>query len=74
MGKIGKMFNVELLQKMARCGAPGGKLVPGSNKSLVPWTHSHHTHFSRGDQRIRDVIPVSDSLWKDTTFLRFCAS
>ena len=31
-------------------------------------------HFSRGDKRITEVIPVPDSLWKETTFVRFFAS
>ena len=36
-------------------GAPGEKIV-----QMRTWTHSRQTlhHFSRGDQRIREVIPV----------------
>ena len=54
-------------------GVPGGKLVPGSHKRCE-LGHSVIRHFSRGDQRIREVIPVPDSLWKETTFVRFFAS
>ena len=45
-------------------GVPGGKLVPGS----------HIRHFSREEQKTREVIPVPDSLWKETTFVHFFAS
>ena len=38
-------------------GAPGGKLVPGSHKRCK-LGHTVIRHFSRGDQRIREVIPV----------------
>ena len=38
-------------------GAPGGKLVPGSHKRC-DLEHTVNRHFSRGDQRIREVIPV----------------
>ena len=41
-------------------GAPGGKLVPGSNKRCE-LGHTVIRHFSRGDKRIREVIPVPDS-------------
>ena len=54
-------------------GAPGGKLVPGSHKRCE-LGHTAIRHFSRGDQRIREVILVPDSLWKETTFVRFFAS
>ena len=54
-------------------GAPGGKLVPGSHKRCE-LGHTVIRHFSRGDQRIREVIPVLDSLWKETTFVCFFAS
>ena len=53
--------------------APGGKLVPGSHKRCE-LGQTVIRHFSRGDQRIREVIPVPDSLWKETTFVRFFAS
>ena len=48
--------------------------------ALAAPVHSHKTtafysiddmewsNFSRGDQRIREVIPVPDSLWKEITF------
>ena len=54
-------------------GAPVGKLVPGSNKRCE-LGHIVIRHFSRGDQRTREVIPVPASLWKETTFVRFFAS
>ena len=54
-------------------GAPGGKLVPGSHKRCE-LGHTVIRHFSRGDQRIREVIPVPDSRWEETTFVRFFAS
>ena len=38
-------------------GAPGGKLVPGSHKRCE-LGHTVIRHFSRGDQRNREVIPV----------------
>ena len=52
-------------------GAPRGKLVPAPHKRC----ELGHTviHFSRGDQRIREVIPVLDSLWKKK-IVRFLAS
>ena len=53
--------------------ASGGKLVPGSHKKCE-LGHTVIRHFSRGDKRIREVIPVPDSLWKETTFVRFVAS
>ena len=46
-------------------GAPGGKLVPDSHKRCE-LGHTVIKHFSRGDQIIREVIPVSDRLWKET--------
>ena len=54
------MFNVELLQKIARRGAKGMKLVPSSHKKC----ELGHTHFKIGDQRIREAKPVPDSLKK----------
>ena len=54
-------------------GAPGGKLVPGSHKRCE-LGHTVIRNFRRGDQRIREVIPVPDSLWKETIFVRFFAS
>ena len=54
-------------------GAPGRKLVPGSHKRCEVG-HTVIRHFSRGDQRIREVISVPDSLWKENTFVRFFAS
>ena len=54
-------------------GAPGGKLVPGSHKRCE-LGHTVIRHFSTGDQRIREVIPVPDSLWKEITFVRLFAS
>ena len=53
--------------------APGGKLVPGIHKRCE-LVHTGIRHSSRGDQRIREVITVTDSLWKETTFARFFAS
>ena len=49
-------------------GAPGGKSVPGSHKRCE-LGHTVIRHFSRGDQRIREVILVSNSLWKETYFV-----
>ena len=56
-------------------GGPGGKSVPGSLKRCK-LGHTIIRHFSTGDQRIREVIPVPDSLWKETTctFVCFFAS
>ena len=51
-------------------GAPGGKLVPGSHKRCE-LGHTVIRHCSREDQRIREVVP--DSMWKETTFVRFFA-
>ena len=57
------------------------KLIDGSNKKKK--TKQKKTKKqkkkktkkkNRGDHRIRDVIPVLDSLWKETTFVRFFAS
>ena len=45
-------------------GAPGGKLFPGSHKSCE-LGHTVIRHFSRGDKRIREVIPVPDTLQKE---------
>ena len=53
--------------------APEGKLVHGSHEKCG-LGHTVIRHFSRGDQTIREVIPVPDSLWKETTFVRFFAS
>ena len=41
-------------------------------KTYTQMNHSHHTvirHFSRRDKRIREVIPVPVSQWKETTFV-----
>ena len=55
-------------------GAQGGKLVSGSHKRCE-LGHTIITHFSRGDLRFREVIPVPDSLWKSTTtFVRIVQS
>ena len=49
-------------------------------EKLVPRTHERselgHTiigHFSGGKQRVREVIPVSDSLGEETTFIGLLA-
>ena len=42
-------------------GAPGGNSGPGSHKRCK-LGHTVIRHFSRGDQRIREVIQVPDSL------------
>ena len=54
-------------------GAPGEKLVPGSHKRCE-LGHTVIRRFSRGDQRIREVIPAPDSFWEETTFAPFFAS
>ena len=51
-------------------GAGGG----GGSHKRCELGHTVIRHFSRGGQRIREVIPVPDSLWKETTFERFFAS
>ena len=45
-------------------GVTGGKLVPSSHKR---WEFRHTViwHFSRGNQGIREVIPVPDGLGKE---------
>ena len=53
------------------CG-PEKKLVPGSHKRCE-LGHTVIRHFSRGDKKIREVIPVPVSLWKETTFVHFLA-
>ena len=50
-------------------GAPGGKSVPDSHKRCK-LVHTDIRHFSRGDQRIREVIPVPDSLWKNNNYFK----
>ena len=52
-------------------GAPGGKLVPGSHKRCE-LGHTVIGHFSGGDQRNREVIPVPDSLWKKKICTPLC--
>ena len=49
-------------------GGPGGKSVPGSHKRCK-LGHKVIRYFSRGDQRIREVIPVPDSLWKESSIV-----
>ena len=55
--------------------SPGGcarrEISPWFSQEMRTWTHSH---FSRGDQRNREVIPVPDSLWKEATFVRLFAT
>ena len=65
MGLLPKMRNLNGLLVTRQTGntSPGGGGGGGGGG-----------HFSRGDKRIRKVIPVPDSLWKETTFVRFFAS
>ena len=52
------------------------EISPWLSQEMRTWIHSHQT-FQQGrseDQRIREVIPVPDSLWKETTFVRLFAS
>ena len=50
-----------------------GKLVPGTHKRCE-LGHTVIRQCDRGDQRIREVIPVPDSIWKGTTFVHLKAS
>ena len=46
-------------------GVTGGKLVPSSHERWE-FRHTIIWHFSRGNQGIREVIPVPDGLGKET--------
>ena len=73
-------LNGLLVTRQIDSTSPGGcarrEISPWLSQEMRTWTQSSDISAidSKGDKRIREVIPVPDSLWKETTFVRLFAS
>ena len=61
-----------LLVKRQKDNSLPGAVTGGHKRS--DFIHAIIRHFSRGNQRIREVIPVPKSLREETTFIGVCTS